>query len=60
MTKFMTGAWLIFKLACQRVDLDRDLFLLMWRSQPPIEIYEPGPAMYQCELEARIDAIFPF
>ena len=42
MTKLMASAYLMFKLVCQRIDLDPDLVLVMWRNRPPIEIYEPG------------------
>jgi len=60
MTKFMTSAWLMLRLTCQRIDLDRDLFLTMWRNHSAIEIYEPGTVARQSELHSRIDAIFPF
>jgi len=60
MTKFMTSAWLMFRLVCQRVDIDRDLFLAMWRTHSAIEIYDPGPPAPQNQLKSRIDAIFPF
>ncbi len=42
MTKLMTGVYLMFKLISQRIDLDPDLVLVMWRNRPAIEIYEPG------------------
>lgn len=42
MTKFMASAYLMFKLICQRVDLDPELVLVMWRNRPGIEIYEPA------------------
>ena len=60
MTKFMTGAWLMLRLVCQRVEFDRDFFLAMWRNHSAIEIYDPGPSAHQSKLESRIDAIFPF
>lgn len=41
MTKLMASAYLMFKLICQRIDLDPDLVLAMWRNRPAIEIYEP-------------------
>ena len=41
MTKLMASAYLMFKLICQRIDLDSDLVLAMWRNRPAIEIYEP-------------------
>ena len=60
MTKFMTSAWLMLRLTYQRIDIDRDLFLTMWRNHSAIEIYEPGNVTRQSQLESRIDAIFPF
>ena len=44
MTKLMASAYLMFKLICQRIDLDPELVLVMWRNRPAIEIYEPGPS----------------
>lgn len=59
MVKLVVGTWLMVKLACRSLDIDRDLFLLMWRNQPVVEIFEPGGTR-DCRLEAHIDALFPF
>lgn len=59
MIKIVVGTWLMVKLACRSLDIDRDLFLLMWRNQPVVEIFEPGMARVH-RLEAQIDALFPF
>jgi hypothetical protein len=47
MTKIMAGAYLILKLICQRIEIDSDLVLIMWRNRPAIEIYEPGLSIRQ-------------
>lgn len=59
MIKLLVGAWLMLKLASRSLEMDRDLFLLMWRNQPVVEICEPGSIRTR-RLEAQIDALFPF
>ena len=60
MTRFFIGAWLMLKLASRRLDIDRDLFLLMWQNRAIIEVYDAGPSVRARRLSARIDAVFPF
>lgn len=60
MTKLLISVYLMFKLTSRCLELDRDLFLLLWRNQPAIEIFEEGIGARVRRLEVQIDAVFPF
>lgn len=60
MAKWFFGIWLGVQLICRRIDLDADLFFMLWQNQPAIEIYEANPAVRRAHLSRRLDAIFPF
>ncbi len=60
MTKLFISLWLMVKLTSRGLELDRDLFLLLWRNQPAIEIFEEDMAARVRRLEVQIDAVFPF
>ena len=60
MIKILASTFLMIKLVCQRLDVDWELALALWRNRPAIEIVQEDPAARRQALHARIDAAFPF
>lgn len=60
MKKLMLSTWLVVRLVCRGIELDRDMVLVLWRNEPAIEIFEAGLSVSIRRLEAKIDAVFPF
>ena len=60
MLRVFAGAILMARLACQRLEVDWELCLALWRAQPAIEIVLESPGARKGRLLERLDEVYPY
>jgi len=60
LVKFLAGAVLMARLACQRLEINWDLCLHLWLTRPVVEIVQEDPAARRRAIVRRLDAMYPF
>ncbi len=60
MIRYLAGAFLMTRLACQRLEVSWDLCLQIWLTRPAIEIVLEDPSARRRELVRHINEVYPF
>lgn len=60
MVRFLASAFLMARLACQRLDVSWELCLHLWLNRPVIQVVLEEPGARREALIRRADAMYPF
>ena len=60
MARILTGMFLMFRLASQRLDVDWALVTRLMYARPVVEVIVERPSEERRQLIERLDAMYPF